>query len=87
MDGDVMVISSCTSPRRRVVMAGVFSSHILVSQTKATSQESSALLALRNGINEGEPDSSSPSIRKVALIGIDPVVAIQALPASTNVIN
>ncbi len=71
MRGPVMVTSSCTRPRRRVVMAGVFASHMLVSQTKATSQDSSFLLAFRKGTSDGEPDSSSPSMRKVALIGSD----------------
>ena len=87
MRGPVMVTSSCTRPRSLVVMAGVFGSHMPVSQTKAASQVSSFLFALRNGTSEGEPDSSSPSIRKVALMGRLPVVLIQARAASTKVMN
>ena len=85
--GPVMVISSRTMPRSLVVMAGVFGSHMLVSQTKAASQDSSFALALRKGTSEGEPDSSSPSIRKVARMGSVPVVRIQARAASTKVMN
>ena len=85
--GPVMVTSSCTSPRSLVVMAGVLGSHMPVSQTKAASQASSFRLAFRKGTSEGEPDSSSPSIRNVALMGREPVVVIQARAASTKVMS
>src|SRR5256885_12639293 len=39
------------------------------SQTKAASQESSERFSLRKGTRLGEPDSSSPSMRNVALTG------------------
>ncbi len=87
MRGPVMTISSCTMPRSLVVMAGVFSSHMLLSQTKAAAQDSSALFSLRKGMSEGEPDSSSPSMRKVALMGRLPVAEIQARAASTKVMS
>ena len=82
-----MVTSSCSMPRNRVVMAGVRSSHILVSQTSARSRDNSLRCALRKGARLGEPDSSSPSKRIVTFSGIEPVVSIHALLASTKVIS
>ena len=68
-------------------MAGVFGSHMPVSQTSAKSAFSSSLIASMNGTKFFEPTSSSPSIRIVTSTGSDPVTFFQARQASTKVIN
>ena len=68
-----------------VVIAGVSRSHMSVSQTSATSSESSALLASRNGLRLGLPDSSSPSNSIETLMGRPPLTAFHARQASTKV--
>ncbi len=83
----LMVTSSYIKPRSEVVMAGVFGSHMPVSQTRAKSAFNSSLIASINGTKFFEPTSSSPSIRIVTSTGSDPVTFFQARQASMKVIN
>jgi len=70
-----------------VVIAGVFESHMPVSQTSAKSASRSRLLASRNGTKFFDPTSSSPSMTMVMSTGNEPVTDFQARQASMKVIN
>ena len=70
-----------------MVMAGVFGSHMPVSQTRAMSPASSPRWASTQGGRCLEPHSSSPSMRNVMSSGSVPVTAFQARQASMNVIT
>ena len=61
--------------------------HMSVSHTSAKSAFNSEALASRNGLSEGEPDSSSPSNSSVMRHGSEPCTAFQARQASTKVIS
>jgi len=83
--GPFSVTCTYTSPRRRVVMAGVSMSHMPVSEITATSAASSRRLAIRNGSRLGLPTSSSPSSSTVTRAGRLPVTACQARNAASQV--
>jgi hypothetical protein len=68
-----------------VVIAGVSSSHMSVSQTSMMSAFSSGAAASRKAGRLGLPDSSSPSSRTETRIGNLPATAFQALQASRKV--
>ena len=68
-------------------MAGVFRSHMPVSQTRTTSQPSLSRLAATHSGSPCEPLSSAPSINIVTPQGSSPVMAMVARQASTKVIT
>src|SRR4029078_12539383 len=63
---------------------GVVGSHMLVSQTSATSRLSSAAFVFTKSKRGAEPHSSSPSIIIVTGSGSLPVTVLNARQASTN---
>ena len=87
LDGPVMVNSSPKSPLRRVTIPGVSSPNSPVSQIIATSAVNSFAFSRMKGTNEGEPDSSSPSKKRLILPGRVPWTAFQARQASMKVIS
>ena len=76
-----------TRPRSIVVIAGVFTSHMPVSLTIATSASSSLRCDSMNGSRLGLPLSSSPSSITVTGQGGDPAHACHARSASMKVIT
>ena len=85
--GPVMVNSSPKSPRSMVTMAGVLLSNSPVSQISARSERNSSAFSFMKGTRLGEPDSSSPSKKKVMRQGSVPFTSFHARQASTKVIN
>ena len=69
-----------------MVTAGVFWSHIAVSQTKARSSLNSSALSRTKANRFFDPHSSSPSIMVVIASGSEPVTALKARQASIKVI-
>ena len=71
-----MVNSSLSMPRSCEAMDGTPGATMEVSQIRAKSAESSAALSRMKGMSEGEPDSSSPSKKKVMRQGSAPVTSL-----------